>query len=360
MKKIVVSAINFSDGGPLSVMRDCLKYLSKNLTKEYEIIALVHDKQLYEDIQKITYIEFKDSKKSYLKRFYYEYVYFKKLSRKIKPYLWLSMHDITPNVEANIRAVYCHNPMPFYKMSKLEIKMEPKLFLFNIFYKYIYKINIKKNNYVIVQQNWIKKEFEKTFKINNVILSHPIIDKNEINYVKKIKSKDKLTFFYPAISRVFKNFEVICEAAKSLEEKNIENLEFVITLDKGINKYGDYIYNKYKNIKSIKFLGKISREEVFSYYDYADVLIFPSKLETWGLPISEFKEFKKKMIISDFSYAKETVGTYENVNFFNPNSSKELEANILKIIKNERMDGNIEKKYEEYSGWDNLFKKIIN
>ena len=60
-------------------------------------------------------MEFKDSKKSYLKRLYYEYIYFKKLSEKLKPYLWLSLHDMTPNVVADKKVVYCHNPMMFYK-----------------------------------------------------------------------------------------------------------------------------------------------------------------------------------------------------------------------------------------------------
>ena len=31
----------------------------------------------------------------------------------------------------------------------------------NLFYKFIYKINIKRNNFVIVQQNWLKREFKK-------------------------------------------------------------------------------------------------------------------------------------------------------------------------------------------------------
>ena len=80
---------------------------------------------------------------------YYEYFYFKKLSEKWKPYLWLSLHDMTPNVRADKRVVYCHNPMMFYKMTEEERKKSFKLFLFSKFYKYIYKINIKKNNYGI-------------------------------------------------------------------------------------------------------------------------------------------------------------------------------------------------------------------
>ena len=68
--------------------------------------------------------------KSYLHRCYYEYFYFKKLSDKYKPFLWLSLHDMTPNVEANIRAVYCHNPSPFYDISIKEFFLDPRFGLF--------------------------------------------------------------------------------------------------------------------------------------------------------------------------------------------------------------------------------------
>lgn len=357
---LIFSGINITEGGPLSIMKDCLKYVSEFLNNDYKIIALVHSKELYNDITNITFLEFQDSKKSYLKRIYYEYFYFKKLSQKLKPYLWLSLHDITPNVKAEIRAVYCHNAMPFYKMSNFEKKMEPKLILFNKFYKYLYKKNIKKNDYVIVQQDWLKKEFEKLYKIKNLLVAYPEINIKNNKY-KKIKTiKNKKTFFYPSIPRSFKNFEIICEVAKRFEKKGIIDLEFILTLEKGINPYGDYIYERYKDVSLVKFVGKLSREEVFSYYNYCDELIFPSKLETWGLPISEFKNFNKPIIVSNLPYAKETIGSYKNVRYFNPFSLDELEERINESLNNKIID--IEDSYEKLNiivGWGELMTKLL-
>ena len=122
-KTIVLSGINFSEGGPLTIYKECLRCVEEYLLKDYEIIALVHNKELFSEFDsRIRFIEFKDSKKSYLKRIYYEYIYFKKLSKKFKPYLWFSLHDMTPNVTADKRVVYCHNPMMFYNMTKEERK----------------------------------------------------------------------------------------------------------------------------------------------------------------------------------------------------------------------------------------------
>ena len=58
------------------------------------------------------------------------------------------------------------------------------------------------------------------------------------------------------------------------------------TISGNENKYAKQLLDKYKGISEIKFLGLLSREQVFTIYQQCDALIFPSKLETWGLPIT--------------------------------------------------------------------------
>lgn len=357
-KKIIVSGINMTEGGILSILKDLLIYLDNYNQDYYEVIALVNKKERFEGLTKnIKYKEYPLSKKSWLIRLFYEYIYFYFYSKNKNIYLWLSMHDITPNVKAKKLITYCHNSTPFYKMKLTDIKFDKKLYLFSKFYKFLYKVNIKKNMYIIVQQQWIKEEFKKMYKIDNILVNNPLVNKNEINYKKIIKKDKKYIFFYPSIPRVFKNFEIVCKVAKNLEEKKIKNIKFILTVGEKINKYGDYIYKNYSHIKSLEFVGKLSREEVYSYYDYSDALIFSSKLETWGLPITEFKEFQKPILVSDLPYSKETVGNYELVEFFNPNSENELEKKILKILSNKKLSGN---KFttEGNQGWKNLFDKL--
>ena len=54
-KTIVVSAVNIRKGGTLTILRDCLRYLS-SLTEDYRVIALVHKQELC-NYQGIEYIE---------------------------------------------------------------------------------------------------------------------------------------------------------------------------------------------------------------------------------------------------------------------------------------------------------------
>ena len=63
-KTIVLSGINFSEGGPLTIYKECLRCVEEYLLKDYEIIALVHNKELFSEFDsRIRFIEFKDSKK---------------------------------------------------------------------------------------------------------------------------------------------------------------------------------------------------------------------------------------------------------------------------------------------------------
>ena len=367
-KTIVLSGINLIEGGPLTVYEECLRCIEKYFLENYEIVALVHNRELFSEFDsRIKFIEFMDSKKSYLKRFYYEYFYFKRLSKKLKPYLWFSLHDMTPNVVADKRAVYCHNSIIFYDMKRKDMINEFKMFMFSRFYKYIYKINIKKNNFVVVQQDWIRKRFKKIFKIKNVVVAHPnvVIDDSNNNY--KNTKIVKNSFLYPSFPRIFKNFEVICKAVEILENKNIENFKVYLTIDGSENIYSKEIVEKYGRLKCIEFIGLQTRENLMKYYSKIETVIFPSKLETWGLPISEAKAFGKNIILADLEYAHETLGTYEKVMFFGPDNAEKLAEKMEMLInddenmKNIEFDGNFEKNIEKpfCKNWKELFDILL-
>lgn len=330
-KRIVISAVNLVNGGPLSILKDCSRFVNDNLQHEYEIFVLVHDKQLVAEFEHITPIAYPAVKPSWLKRMIFEFHTSYKLSKELKPYLWLALHDISPRVSASVRAVYCHNPSPFYKISWEEMRRDFKFLLFNKFYKYLYMINIRNNDHVIVQQEWLRNAFKKTYKPRSVIVSYPDIPDSNLNAINLPRENEEVMFFYPSFPRIFKNFEVLFKAAQILEKKQYR-FKLEVTISGLENKYAQYLKQKYSSITSIKFLGLISREEVFKKYRDADCLLFPSKLETWGLPISEMKQFNKPVMVAKMGYAYETVGKYDKAKFFAPNDAAELAGYMEQLI----------------------------
>ncbi|WP_016991194.1 glycosyltransferase, partial [Flavobacterium sp. ACAM 123] len=203
-KTIAVSAINFFEGGPLSVLMDCLDYVNSVDFKYYKVVALIHKKEILDILKypNIEFIEFPKSRTSYFYRLYYEYFYFKKIAKDYNVDFWLSLHDMTPNVGGIPQAVYCHNPSPFNSVNFSDLLVQPTQFFFSLFYKYLYKINIKKNKYVIVQQVWIKESFEKIFNLNpeKIIISKPQVPEVPLQYISNPQYNiKKQTFFslYP-------------------------------------------------------------------------------------------------------------------------------------------------------------------
>lgn len=340
MKKgIAISAINLYEGGTLSVLKDCL-FAIENSTNfhDYDFIVLVHKKELFnlEDYKKITFKEFPKSRKSYVNRLYYEYFYFKMFAKKNEIFFWFSIHDMTPNVGTIRQAVYCHNPSPFKKISLKDLLLQPTVFLFTLFYSYLYKINIKKNKYVVVQQLWLKDEFYKRYKLKyeDIIIAKPQEPQIDTGSENRKESDNKL-FVYPTYPRSFKNIEVIGEAVKILNKEGIDKFQISVTIDGTENKYSKMICDKYGDLEHLNFIGLQPRETVYKLYQEAYCLIFPSQLETWGLPISEFKQFDKPILLADLVYAKETVGFYEKAKFFNPSNAEELASYIKQILSNE-------------------------
>jgi glycosyltransferase involved in cell wall biosynthesis len=336
-KTIVVSGVNLVEAGPLSVFKDCLWQLTKWEKQKLTIIALVNSNTLFTEFGEsgIRFLEYPAVKKSWLKRIIFEYRDCMDISKNYKPDVWFAMHDITPNVTAPMRIVYCHNPSPFYKLSLKEAWLEKPLFAFNLFYKFLYGINIQKNNYIIVQQQWIRDYFVKEYALyaQKVIVAYPDVKPKVLISVPSFKHKSLFRFIYPAYPRAFKNFEVLCMASEKLSAL-IENFEVIITLNGTENKYAAYLYNNYKYLKQIKFTGKLTRNEIFKLYEESDCLVFPSKLETWGLPITEMKMYNKPILVADCKYSHETVGNYEKACFFNPQDHMQLKDLMQNAVNN--------------------------
>lgn len=364
-KAIVISAVNLRKGGTLTILKDCLSYLSQsNLTDKYRIVALVHDKQLahYDNIE---YIEIPWTIKNWTKRLWCEYVTMKKISREIAPTaLWFSLHDTTPNVKADRRAVYCHNPFPFFKWKPKDILFNYRIVSFSIFTSTYYRINIHKNYKVIVQQQWLRRAFTNMFKLNHddIIVALPTADHSPIS---PKEDKDKIyKFFFASYADIHKNFQCLAEATRLLEEEiGPDKFQVGITVTGKENQYGCWLKKKWGKLKTLKFEGFLDKETLYDKYAQTDCLIFPSKAETWGLPISEFAITGRPMLLSDMPYAHETAAGSKQTAFFDPSDPVELKEKMKKLIEGDTSflkpvpEPTIEKPVVR--NWQELFKELL-
>ena len=213
--------------------------------------------------------------------------------------------------------------------------MDYKIPLFAMFTKYAYKANIRSNRYLIVQQNWLREGFSRMFglKQDKFIVAPP--QRKAVEVVPDSIQKHGYTFFYASTPDCHKNFETLCEAVRLLEyEIGKEKFKVVLTLSGEENKYSRWLHEKWGDVSSIDFAGFMSKERLYGYYKAADCLVFPSKVETWGLPITEFMEASgdKPMLLSDLPYAHETSSGASKVSFFNSTDPVELKNRMKELV----------------------------
>ncbi len=366
-KTIVISAVNLVEAGPLAILRDCLAYLSKlAATGDYRVIALVY-KQSLADFPHIEYIETQWAKKRWVNRLWYEYVSMRSIAREIGPvYLWFSLHDTSPSVIAERRAVYCHNAFPFYRWKAHDLFFAPKIALLALFSTYIYKPNIRRNTYLVVQQQWLREAFHRLFAVprTKIIVAPPEIKTKQVSVSQKEEAPGCYTFVFAASPNSHKNFEVICRAAALLEQQDTVRFKVHLTVKGDENTYAQWLHRRWGHLQSLHFMGFVSRTQLECYYAGCDCLIFPSKAESWGLPITEFAAYGKPMLLADLPYAHDTASGCEAVSFFDPDDPKALATQMGALIRGERsfLQAVAKEKLEEpfATGWNDLFYQLLH
>ena len=367
-KTIVVSAVNLRKGGTLTILRQCLKYLSNLATEHgYRVVALVHRRDLC-DYEGIEYIEMPHIVGSWGRRLWCEYVTMRKVSKRLSPvYLWFSLHDTSPRVVAERQAVYCHTSFPYYRWNIRDFRMDYKIPLFSMFTKYAYRINVHSNNYLVVQQNWLREGLSRMLgvKRSKLIVAPP--QRVRMDSAPSVKPNDRYTFFYASTPDCHKNFETLCEAARLLEkELGSKRYKVVLTVNGEENRYSRWLYGKWGDVKTVDFVGYLSKDKLYEYYSSADCLVFPSKVETWGLPITEFMEVSvdKPMLLADLPYAHETAAGASKVCFFDCENPIDLKDRMRELIEN-RCDAltpvpNQQIEDPRANSWEELFNILLN
>lgn len=318
---IIVFDVPAESGGALTILKQYYDMASKDEINKW--IFVVSTPQ-FKNNDNVKVLNYPWIKKSWLHRLYFDNFIAHKLVEKYNPKEVLSLQNlIIPNIKVK-QILYLHQPLPFVE-KKYRLTENHKFWVYqNIISKMIFE-SIRKADKIIVQTNWMMiSAIEKT-KVNKekFIIKQPHLNID----IKKLyipeEKKDKL-FFYPASGLAYKNHEVIVKACIELKSKSINNYQVIFTLtgdeNKNIRELRKLIIDE--NLPII-FIGPLNIEEVYEYYSKT-ILIFPSYIETFGLPMLEAKLHNSPILASDCAFSHEILDGYDKVNFFNPSDSLQL------------------------------------
>jgi len=319
---IMVFDVPAESGGALSILNDFYQEVVENDDKSINWIFVLSNPE-YKETDNVKILNFPWVKKSWFHRLYFDHFVASKLVKKYNIDKIFSLQNVIITKTDVEQILYVHQSLPFSGY-KFNINENFKFWIYqNLISKKIYD-SIKLANKVIVQTNWMKKACTEKADVqkNKIKVIPPKINLNiENTFDKNNKIK---TFFYPAGASYYKNHRLIVEASKMLNASNINDYKIIITLSGDESENIKELYRKVKKYNlPIKFAGRLEREEVFNLYTKS-YLLFPSYIETFGLPMLEAKLHKTIILAADKAFSHEILDDYENAYFFDPFDAEEL------------------------------------
>ena len=328
--------------GDLYISKTKMKKLRVPLGPQSFLIGLnpkyIKINQEYHDFSNVTYKE-------------YRRILPKSLSRFIEiiaaRFIFAQIPTITLG-DIPLRGI--NNQVLFIQQSNL-LKKKVNIYTSNQFsfvvQRFLFNINKRFIRKIIVQSNVVKNGLIKSYAIEPdriIVQPHPI---SLGNYKLPIKSdpNGKLKLFYPASNYEHKNHKLIIELDNNYHLNELVS-EILITISEPPN---------LKKGSIIKAIGTISHQKCFEYYATANCLLFPSLMESYGLPLIEAMYVGIAIIAPKLEYAEWICGP--EAIYFDPNNVESL-FDAINILKQRLSSGwipNYSKQLERFPiNWDTV------
>lgn len=367
MKKIIfVNNPAASNGGALTILKQFIEQVAQK-NKNFIFYIFCSSDSLTEYERENVKIVKLSNKKKRGRRIYWDFYGLKSWSfqKNIVPSLIISLQNTgVYNFKGIPQVIYLHQSLPYYDEYKWRIiKKEERVYWFykNI-YKHLIQLSINKKTLIVVQSNWLKKRVSKAhnLSLDDIYVIKPFVEIVEENWEN---TKVESYIFYPASEQKYKNHDILIRALSLIKQGNTENIKLIFTLMKGSHYANELIEMacEFDVQDQVIFVGELTYEEVLKCYKECKLVVFPSYIETFGLPLVEAASFNKPIVASDLEYAKEALEGYEGVKFVQYNDPEIWAKAILNQLKNfQKYNFQRGSNMEIVDQWNQIFGRIIN
>lgn len=349
--RIAVVDLVCVQGGGYSVLESLFSYVASGKAKNHEWLFVI-SRQRFEGNNYVKVIKFPQATNSYLQRIKTEWLDVNKALNKFAPDIVISMPNIRVFGCKRKQAVYMQQSLPFQKEKNFSFfdKKERNCAFRQHIQGPIIRRSLKKSEMVFVQTEWIRDVLEECVCNRPVIrVGYPT---DQINSSVAIKAKGlNKEFFYPASPYIYKNHQAIFDAIKILQKRGCFPKVYLtlnlsdLTID--INQYAGLL-------NSIECIGQQSRKQMLELYAKT-TLLFPSYIETVGLPLVEARATGTWIVASDCPFSHEILEGYPNCEYFDPFNVAQL-ADCMERV----MNGQVVWRSVPYTGdtnencWDKM------
>lgn len=328
---VMIYDVHASESGALAILDDLYRQIRAYSDKSVKWVFIVSTPK-YEETDNIRVKRFPWVKKNWGYRYYFDAVTTRRLLQKYKPDKVFSLQNKGIPFYHKEQLVYLH--LPFILTDyKFNIKTDgKKLWLYqNIVSKGIFK-SLRKVDCTIVQTHWMKEALAEKAGVSKerIIIQEPDISTNSISkYVDTRENRH--SFFYPATAFSYKNHMTLLRALKYAQDAGLSDYTLTLTICPEENTLTRKLveYARANNL-NVTFGGQIPREKVFEMYANT-VLLFPSYVESFGLPLLEARLTGSYIIASDCPFSREILDGYEKAMFFKAMDYITMGEHILRL-----------------------------
>ena len=252
-----------------------------------------------------------------------------------------------------------------YDAFHLRIPVNLKNFFKNIYTRLLFYFVSKNSLLTFTLSDFSKSELTELSKINpkDIHITNLAVDKEWFEFKS---NENKIDMPYPYIVYVgnvkpHKNLITLVKSYISIIDKIEHNLVIIgkkegfISGDKEVQKYANLYPNK------IKFTGWVDDIDVRSYVANADLMVFPTLYEGFGIPPLEAMACGCPVIVSDIAVTREICS--DAAIYFDPKNTEELSKSIVNILSNTNHKNNMILRGTERSkdfSWESSANNTIN
>jgi glycosyltransferase involved in cell wall biosynthesis len=210
-----------------------------------------------------------------------------------------------------------------FPMKGFGLMIRSRLLFEKVFFN-LYKENV---DHFIVQSETMKNLLVGKGISSSVIKILPL--KNEEVHLETKSSKIKNSFLYVASFLPHKNHRTLLEAWKLLGDEDIRPPLF-LTVQRS-SEIAKLIEKEKSNFQlDITILDPIDRIALLEVYQKVEALIYPSKFESYGLPLIEASRFGLTILASELDYVRDLVDPDFT---FDPDSSLSIKRAVKRYLK---------------------------
>lgn len=318
--RIVVNDIAASSGGALTVLKSFYRYV-RDFDQGNEWIFLLGG-DLLDETSHIRTIVLPEVKNSWLRRLYFDLISGRRLISQLMPDSVLSLQNTYTYGLRCPQIVYVHQSLPFQRSQTFRPwrRDERLLAVYQYFIGAVIKQSIRRSDHVIVQTRWMRDAIREQVGKESVRVTCVPPDRDDLSaYTLKRSINSSANFIYPTADHIYKNNGCVYSACRLLRSQGVVDFKVTMTLAPP---------SPDPNVESI---GRVPREQVLRVLSRS-ALVFPSLIETYGLPLAEARALGATVLAADLPYAREALEGYENAYYFDPSSPEELATLMKKVI----------------------------